>query len=1211
MSHALASSSEHDTKALLRLAGILEASPAVSYALEPAGRCATFRSANAARHFGWSARPDLDLDQEHQDCWLRAVHASDVQPIEAQLQAWLTAGAEGVLRRSYRIRHGAGHELWIEDHLRAVRDEAGRVVELIGVMRDVTAWNGSDRQFDVLVRNVPGMIFQLLVWPDGSSCYPYASIGIRNIFGLEPEDVRETNAAVFERIHQDDVAKVEALIRDAAISLDSVQSHYRVLHPERGLIWVRGHSTPERLADGCVVFNGYIQETTAEEASKAALQRSRDELQGFFDVALDLLCIASLDGRFVRVNQAWSSTLGYDAAVLEGARFLDYVHPDDLDATLTEMASLSAGHQTLGFTNRYRGADGSYRIIEWRSQLHGKLIYAAARDVTTREQALRELQDSRNKLNSLYELAPIGIALNRLADGVFVQANPELLRLTGYTADDLGAHNFHDLVPLAGEDGAEPVGKQELFASGRYGPVERRLRKKDGSELHVLAQGVILRDRTGSPHVWSIIEDISARKRVEAELEANRERVQDFAESSADWFWEADGDLRLTWFSSGFAQLGALVLGSPLGRRLHELDPTTAPLLDTALQLRRPIDEVEAQIATVDGIRWCLLNGLPTFKDGVFSGYRGTGRDITERKETQLALAASRQKLRSLYKLAPVGIALNRFADGRFLEGNSELARLTGYSLEQLRHLTWRALTAEECREAEPAEWRDLGEHGRYGPCERTFVHADGHQVPVLLNGVLIEAPDGERQIWSIIQDVTEQRRNAQRLKALAEHDVLTGLVNRQVLTERVRAVCDHAPQARSAAVVLLDLDHFKEINDTLGHDAGDELLKEIAQRLLGALGADDVVARLGGDEFGLLLRPAPGTRLSHGTAEAKVRAVLDAVHEPLTLGKRTVQPQASLGVAMLPDDGSHPSELYKHADIALYRSKALGRDTFTFFDPSMRDDVERRSTIADALRATLATDGLSIALQPQQHLPDGRHAGFEALVRWQHEGRVMPPGAFVPIAEETGLILPMGRAVMHTALATLRRLLDRGLEPGWFAVNVAAAQLKDPNFVAELSQLIALHRLQPRQVELEITEGVLLDRGGERVAETLEAAHRLGVSIALDDFGTGYASLRHLNRFPVDRLKIDQSFVRDIGSDPQDAAITRAVINLAHSLSMDVVAEGVEREDQLAFLRMHGCDYAQGYLLGRPLDPTEVETYLRRQTHDLQTVPPPFVPAI
>ncbi|WP_349370658.1 PAS domain S-box protein [Salinarimonas sp.] len=429
--------------------------------------------------------------------------------------------------------------------------------------------------------------------------------------------------------------------------------------------------------------------------------------------------------------------------------------------------------------------------------------------------------------------------------------------------------------------------------------------------------------------------------------------------------------------------------------------------------------------------------------------------------------------------------------------------------------------------------------------------------------------------------DITSLKQAEAAIKRHAEQDTLTGLANRAVVNQRLRELLDGRRAADGiGAVVLLDLDHFKDINDTLGHDAGDALLREVARRLSSAVRQSDVVARLGGDEFALVL---PGLA-DAGDAHAAVVKIHESLRREIVIAGREFRPSGSIGVTLFPADGETPADLFKNADIALYQAKARGRDTWCFFDPALRNRLERRQEIAAALREAIAAEELQIALQPQARTRDGSHTGFEALVRWRRAGETVSPAEFVHVAEETGLIVALGTAVLSQALGSARALLDRGLDPGQIAVNVAAAQLKHDGFAAEVERLLRRYGLPSARLEIEVTENVLLDRSSDRIAETLRALHAMGVTIALDDFGTGYASLAHLKRFPVDRLKIDQSFVRDIGTDPEDAAIARTIVNLAHSLGMEVVAEGIETRAQLEFLRLHGCDVAQGYFISRPL---------------------------
>ena len=438
--------------------------------------------------------------------------------------------------------------------------------------------------------------------------------------------------------------------------------------------------------------------------------------------------------------------------------------------------------------------------------------------------------------------------------------------------------------------------------------------------------------------------------------------------------------------------------------------------------------------------------------------------------------------------------------------------------------------------------------------------------------------------------DITDLKRAELIIKQQAERDPLTGLYNRSVLVNRLQRALTRAQRGGyTGALVVADLDNFKMVNDTLGHDAGDALLKEIAVRFKAALRANDVVVRLGGDEFAFILPRF----VDREALERLMGRLQKAVSEPVVIGSSRVKPNYSLGISLFPDQAVTPSELMKNADIALYEAKAANRGSWRIFDKTMRSALERRERLAAALQRDLSAERLTIALQPQVSLVDGRHIGFEALARWKLNGQAISPAEFIPIAEETGLIIQLGTFVMEKALASVSAMEKDGFAFGMIGINVAAAQLKDDGFVTRVAAMLEKYRIAPARLELEITENVLLDRGVDMIASSLDALHRLGVRIALDDFGTGYASLIHLKRFPVDRLKIDRSFIDDVEISLDSAAISRAIIGLAHSLGLDVVAEGVETERQLAFLREHGCRYGQGYLFGEPLEGRKLDDYV------------------
>ncbi len=454
---------------------------------------------------------------------------------------------------------------------------------------------------------------------------------------------------------------------------------------------------------------------------------------------------------------------------------------------------------------------------------------------------------------------------------------------------------------------------------------------------------------------------------------------------------------------------------------------------------------------------------------------------------------------------------------------------------------------------------------------------------------------NGETVWHSVILDVTDQRLKDEEIRRLAERDELTGLANRALLRRRLDdALRQRLEDGRSGALILLDLDHFKDINDTLGHDAGDRFLRATAARLGECVSPSDIVARIGGDEFVVVLGQAD----DEDTVRRVIGRISARLSQDVRIEGRDLSTSVSLGAVIFPRDGQTPNTLLKHADIALFEAKAAGRQTYTFFSPALSAVRERRRRLAEALRAAIAADELCIAFQPIVEASSRLHKGFEALARWTLDGQPISPAEFIPLSEETGLAVPLGLVLLRRTLRLARLLSDAGFDHGTISVNVSAAQLREPDFAATVAAMLKEHGLPAERLEVEVTETVIFGRFAERIALTLRELRRLGTRIALDDFGTGYASLAHLKRIQVDRLKIDQSFVRDVETDPDDAVIVRTVISLAKSLGMDVVAEGIETLEQLAFLQENGCDLAQGYLFGRPTtSESDIRTYLGNGT--------------
>ena len=483
---------------------------------------------------------------------------------------------------------------------------------------------------------------------------------------------------------------------------------------------------------------------------------------------------------------------------------------------------------------------------------------------------------------------------------------------------------------------------------------------------------------------------------------------------------------------------------------------------------------------------------------------------------------------------------------------------------------------------------------------EIDFTRPDGTALVLSLGISTMRAAGDENAAYvGVVRDITERKLAEQRIRYLAYYDNLTNLPNRQSFQEQLRAALARAARhKRMVALLFLDLDHFKRINDTLGHAFGDRLLQAIAGRLvgcvrkarLGSKDAEGTVARLGGDEFIVALQDVDKVEDVTRVAER----LLAAVSEPIRLDQHDIAVTASLGISLYPQDGDDAEALLKNADAAMYQAKDAGRHSYFFYDRTQNAVTYNRLSLEVKLRRALEQGNLSLHYQPQVATRSRRSVGVEALLRW-HDPELgsIPPDRFIPIAEESGLILPIGEWVLQAACAQARAWQDAGMPSMRMAVNLSSRQFRDRDLVAVVRDALAAARLDPRYLELELTESMIM-QDALHTRRTLEALKEMGAHLSIDDFGTGYSSLSYLRSFPIDTLKIDRSFVADITAEPDNGAIVAAIIAMARSLKLSVVGEGVETEEQRAFLQLHGCNLAQGFLFCHPLPADELESWLQ-----------------
>jgi diguanylate cyclase (GGDEF)-like protein/PAS domain S-box-containing protein len=612
-----------------------------------------------------------------------------------------------------------------------------------------------------------------------------------------------------------------------------------------------------------------------------------------------------------------------------------------------------------------------------------------------------------------------------------------------------------------------------------------------------------------------------------------------------------------------------------------------------ALRERRAFDLEYRLVHAGGSVRWVWDRGMAVYDaQGNVLAIEGLVQDVTSRKEAEQRLREAERRYRGLFDNALEGI-FRTTLDGRYLGANPALANIYGFAspaelIASLQNIGSQLYVDPERREE---FMLIMTSRGSVSGFESQVYRKNGDIIWISENARVIIEDDGLPQGYEgTVEDITDRKRYQSRIEQQANFDTLTGLANRSLLQDRLKqAILTAANFNTRLAVAFIDLDRFKFINDTLGHHVGDELLKAMAARFHACVEERDTVARLGGDEFVLLLN-------SPGSAE-EVRVVLErmlaTVTQPWLTEHGEYQITCSIGVALYPEDGSDAQTLLKHADSAMYRAKDCGRNNFQFFTREINAQMTQRLEMEGKLRRALERNQFQLHYQPRVELASGKVLGAEALIRWQIPGEeLILPERFIPLAEETGLIIAIGKWVLHTACAQNKAWQDLGLPPTVVSVNVSAHQFRASNFVRCVAETLKETGLDAGYLEIELTESVMHD--APQLVGMLGELKALGVHVAIDDFGIGYSSFSSLKRFPVDRLKVDRSFVEHIISDPDDAAIVRTIIALGRNLGLKVVAEGVETAEQIQFLREHACDEVQGYFFSRPVPTQQFEKLLR-----------------
>ncbi|MDO9466590.1 MAG: EAL domain-containing protein [Thiobacillus sp.] len=806
-----------------------------------------------------------------------------------------------------------------------------------------------------------------------------------------------------------------------------------------------------------------------------------------------------------------------------------------------------------------------------------------------------EILEAQRKLEAILDALPDPVWLKD-AEGVYLSCNQGFEWYFGASEAEIVGKTDYDFVEREQADlfrendrKAMGAGKPSIYEEWLTFAVDGKRRRFETIKTPMLdADGKII-------GVLGIARDITTRTEAERALLQSQQQTQQYLNIVGVILVALDTDGRVQLVNrKGCEMLGATeadIVGRDwiehfLPERVR--DTVRANLIQMMQGNIAPVEYMENAILTRSGeervVAW--HNAVMRDDEGRITGILASGEDITERKRTeaQLRLAAR------VFEQSGEGILITD-AQLNIIMVNQAFTAITGYSEAEALGKTPRLLSSGRHEPAFfRAMWDDIRTQGRWQG-EVWNRRKDGSLYPEQLSIIRVLDAQGEVIHYiGISSDITQHKEAQARIQRLAHFDPLTGLPNRALLNDRVNHDLSTAQRNRAQlAVLFVDLDHFKNVNDTLGHRVGDELLVAVAGRLKAVVRDVDTVSRQGGDEFILILPDTSADGAGHVAGK-----LLEVFAKPYQIEDFELTITPSIGIALYPGDGTDFEALSRSADAAMYRSKHDGRNTFRFFTAEMQARSAHNLQMENALRRVLERSQLLLHFQPQLSLPDNRLIGVEALLRWQHpELGMIAPADFIPIAEESGQILSIGEWALRTAVQQMKSWMDAGLAPMTMAVNLSAMQFRHPQLPERVAQILDEVKLPPQYLELELTESVAMDDAPAAIA-IMDQLHARGVRMSIDDFGTGYSSLSYLKRFKVHRLKIDQSFVHDIGEDPEDRAIVVAIISLAKSLGLQTIAEGVETEAQLAFLRKQGCNEVQGYYFSKPLPADAFEAFVR-----------------
>jgi diguanylate cyclase (GGDEF)-like protein/PAS domain S-box-containing protein len=933
----------------------------------------------------------------------------------------------------------------------------------------------------------------------------------------------------------------------------------------------------------------HVASAIEHKRNQQELERSREYSETLINAANAMIAHLDASGRVAMLNDKAEQVTGFTLEELKGKRFFEEIRAETVEMPWWPV---SPRGQLLpdNVEMTIRTSRGEHRQVSWHNSevvADGAIVgtICIGIDVTNRHAADEAIRESENRYRQMFDNNPAVKLLIEPQTGRIEHANRAACTFYGYSLQELTSLRLSE-IDVSGDQRLRYLMTRASSEQGSFVAFRHRVASGEVRDVEVHSGPVHVRGRT---LLYSIVTDVTDRNKAESALAESEEKYRSIFRFATVCIYQADPSGRILTANESMARLLGYdgvdaLLARNMGADIYMHSEDRQALLERYNDGQRNAD-VEALWKRKDGSPvWVQLNAHAVLDrvTGELLYYEGFAHDISERK-----LAEEMMRNQSAaFRASMDGIAiLNERSELVYV--NEAFAELFGYASSlDLIGRSWGVVypESEYTRMMEDVMPRVLIQGSWRG--EADGLRLDNTIFPQEISLTSLE----NGGVVCVARDTTERTVAEEQIRHLAYHDILTGLPNRLLFKDRLTVAISRAQRDQSRlAVLFLDLDDFKRVNDSLGHNAGDHLLQAVAGRIHACLRESDTVARFGGDEFTVLL-----PYLTNAEDAALIaRKLLDAIRRPITVPDQNLFVTTSVGISIYPDDGKDTETLIKNADTAMYQAKSAGRDNYQLFNATISAHALERLALEQGLRQAIERDEFQVHYQPIYDVAAGQIRGMEALARWQHPDLgLLSPANFIPLAENLNLMGTIGRIILRKACLQLRDWQMQGFDQLTLATNISVSQLRQPDCVLGVAEILHESKVPPGTVELEITEsGAMLNPEG--MIETITNLKELGVKISLDDFGTGHSSLSYLNRFPIDTLKIDQSFVRDITAGDDTAGIVTAIIAMARTLKLRVIAEGVEREEQRLFLIENGCQLMQGFLFKRPIPAEEFRQVL------------------